>query len=109
MLAAWTAGRTREEAAAVIAAAGVPARPVRTMDEVVVCPHLEHRAFPASLEHPVVGRRALPGVPWAVDRWPRGPAGAAPVFGADTETALSEVAGLSEETITQLRASGVLT
>ena len=108
VLASWTAGRTRHEAAAVIAAAGVPARPVRTMDEVVACPHLDHRGFAPALVHPVVGRRALPGTPWTVDRWPNGAVGAAPVFGADTDAVLSEIAGLSDEAIAELRAGGLL-
>jgi benzylsuccinate CoA-transferase BbsF subunit len=105
---AWTSTRSREEAAAALAAAGVAATPVRTMDEVVASAHLRERGFFVTLDHAAAGTRAVAGPPWHPTRHPMRPVRPAPTHGQHTVEVLREVVGMDDGELAELTARGVV-
>jgi crotonobetainyl-CoA:carnitine CoA-transferase CaiB-like acyl-CoA transferase len=100
--------RTPREAMFALQSGNVFAGAVQNMLEVIEDPHLRARSFVQWVDHPVVGNRPVPGVPWTFDGL-RPPLGHAPVLGSDTDAALRGLIGLTEIDVSRLRESGVLT
>lgn len=100
-IAAWAAPQTAAAAAATLLQAGIPAAALARSADLVKNEHLTARAF-----WDPHGTGVLPGLPW---RTSFGRAtGTAPGLGADTDTVLSNVLGLSREQIAELRVAGAL-
>lgn len=57
----WARGRTREEALAACAEAGVPAGPILSIDEVMREPQLWAREAAVRMAHPALGEVVVPG------------------------------------------------
>ena len=91
VVAAWVAERDAREAADVLRAAGVPAARVARLDDVMADEHLAARRFFTELDHPVVGRRRLAGVPFHASRSPVGPRRPAPCLGEHTAQVRAEL------------------
>lgn len=98
---------TRNEAMEALQSEGIRAGAVLDLLEVIEDQHLRARGFVQMVDHPVVGPRPLPAVPWVYDG-SRPPLGAAPVLGSDTESVMQQVLGISSAEISRLRESGVL-
>ena len=97
----------RAEAMTLLQRVRIPSGAVHDILEVIADPHLAARRFAQQVDHPVVGIRPMPGVPWLFDgRRPY--LGAAPVLGSHTEVAMRDLLGLPAEEIARLRAAGVL-
>lgn len=105
---AVTSTLTTEEIIDRLDAAGVPCAPIATYDQVFTDDHLNQREYYWDADHPVVGPVRQLGSPMRLSRTPvrHGPAG--PVFGADTRTALDEIAGMTVEEIENLVAVGAV-
>jgi crotonobetainyl-CoA:carnitine CoA-transferase CaiB-like acyl-CoA transferase len=71
MVTAWTTAHTRAELEALTRQHGVPAAPVRTLEEVLEDPGMHERGMLRWVDHPEVGRVVLPSTPLRI-------AGAAP-------------------------------
>jgi crotonobetainyl-CoA:carnitine CoA-transferase CaiB-like acyl-CoA transferase len=99
VLAGWAWRRGAAEAESELRRAGVPASALKRSVDLVQDAHLRVRGFWD--EH---GRGVLPGLPWRAS-FGRA-AGPAPGLGADTDTVLRDVLGLSPDKIAELRASG---
>jgi crotonobetainyl-CoA:carnitine CoA-transferase CaiB-like acyl-CoA transferase len=94
-------GGNAVEAAAALTRAGVAAAALARLSDLVTDEHLRARAF-----WDAHGTGALPGLPW---RATFGRAtGSAPALGADTDTVLRDVLGLSARQIGHLRGTGAL-
>jgi benzylsuccinate CoA-transferase BbsF subunit len=100
-LTAWAAPQAASVAAATLINAGVPAAALARSGDLVKSPHLAAREFWD--KH---GAGVLPGLPWRASFGRV--TGRAPVLGADTDTVLATVLGLSPQRIGELRASGAL-
>ena len=107
-ISAWTAGRTREEAARALQATGVPAFPVYTTADVAADPGLAARDFWVELTHPEVGVRRHAGIPWRFAGTPLRVCRPAPTLGQHTDEVLGEVLELSAARIARLREEGAL-
>lgn len=100
-IAAWTAGRTLDEATAALVAAGVPAGPIDDAAALVGDPHLAARGMLAA--HPVAlgpgETRAVrfPGVVPKLSATPGGSAWPGPALGAHNEEVYRDLLGLSDE------------
>lgn len=102
--------RTTAEWVEVFAAAGVPAGPVYTMDQVFADPQIEHLAMTAGLDHPTLGHQDVLRHPVTMT----GPDGAGatvrlhtPDPGEHTDEVLAE-AGLTTDEIAALHAGGIV-
>jgi len=98
-IAAWTAPQSAAAAEAVLRAAGIPAAAVASSCDLVESPHLCARHF-----WDAHGAGVLPGLPWIASfgrqTWE------APGLGADVDSVLRDVLGLSADRIDALRAAG---
>ncbi len=106
VISGWCEGRSKEEVATLLTAAGVPAAAVVAGRDLLHNPQLRHRGLFELEDHPVTGRHELPGMPFRysdVDAWMTRPS---PTLGQHNEEVLSEVA--SPEELTDLRRDGVI-
>jgi crotonobetainyl-CoA:carnitine CoA-transferase CaiB-like acyl-CoA transferase len=107
-LEAWTCGQPARQVEQRLQAVGVPAAAVRSAAEAWSDPHLRARHFYVSLDHPVLGRHELPGLPIALSDTPGRITRPAPLLGQDTRDVLTALLGLSDDEVDHLAAEGVL-
>ena len=104
----WCADQpSRAAALAALDAAGVPAAPVQTVDEVVADPQIAARGMILEQEHPKLGRLRLPDLPFrfsAIDRPVPAPA---PGLGQDN-AAIAQELGFGEDEIAEMLETGAL-
>jgi benzylsuccinate CoA-transferase BbsF subunit len=97
----WAATQPAGPAARLLLRAGVPAAALARYGDLVESPHLANRKFWD--RH---GDGVLPGLPWRASFGRM--TGPAPELGADSDRVLSDVLGLTQQRIGELRASGAL-
>lgn len=107
-VAAWTAGMEQQAIVERLNAAGIPASPVATLDQVAKSPQVQARQVFSP--HPVPGThpRPLSGGLWIRDGHRPGVRFAAPALGEHNEQVLREVAGFNSEEIEELVVAGVV-
>lgn len=103
----WAAGQDAAKAADALRTAGVPAEQVLHVDEVYRCEPLLARGHFTTHDHPEIGPRTLPGVPWVTSLSDMTPAAASPALGQHTREVLAGVLGLDDAEIDELVRSGV--
>jgi crotonobetainyl-CoA:carnitine CoA-transferase CaiB-like acyl-CoA transferase len=110
-LAEWCAPLDADDATAVLVAHGVPAAAPRDPRLVLPNPQLQHRRFHEEVDHPVVGRKLLPTMPFrfaSLDEtgtpWIRSPA---PLLGEHNTEILSAL-GVDATELAELERTGVI-
>jgi crotonobetainyl-CoA:carnitine CoA-transferase CaiB-like acyl-CoA transferase len=87
--------------------AGVPCGPINTAAELMDLDQLRLRGMYLEYDDPEIGRVRMPGAPWrgpgVMEGWTPPPR-----LGAHTDEVLSEVLGLSEQRLQELRKAGVI-
>jgi benzylsuccinate CoA-transferase BbsF subunit len=106
-LAEWTRGRSAEDAAATLQAAGVSAMPVQNPDDLRADPHLAARGSLVTVEHPEIGPERHVANPIRFGRTPKAPERPSPCLGEHTEAVLRRVLGLSAAEVAALVEEGV--
>ncbi|MFB4303888.1 CaiB/BaiF CoA transferase family protein [Actinomadura sp. NTSP31] len=108
-LAAHCAGRDAAELAELLLGRGVPAARVVPPVDVLDNPQFTRRGFAETVQHPVLGARTMPGMPFrSASRSGPWLARPAPTLGQHNDQVLRQVAGLTAEQITTLRDIGVI-
>ncbi len=97
----WARPRQAQASADELMCAGIAAAALATSRDLAESPHLRARGF-----WDADGTGVLPGLPWRASFGRT--VGPAPGLGADTETVLAELLGLSPAEIAALRAAGAL-
>jgi formyl-CoA transferase len=106
----WAADKTRGEACAALAAAGLAAGPVLRDAEIVADPHIEARdmavAMPRTdgVHQPVL----IPGNPVRMSKVAMGPETRVPWLGEHTDEVLAAELGLDDAARADLRSRGVI-
>jgi crotonobetainyl-CoA:carnitine CoA-transferase CaiB-like acyl-CoA transferase len=100
-LAEWLGSQSATAAAARLVGEGVPAAALASSLDLVASDHLRTRGF-----WQANSAGLLPGLPWLASFGRR--SGDAPALGADTESVLAEILGLSSDEIAALNDSGAL-
>jgi crotonobetainyl-CoA:carnitine CoA-transferase CaiB-like acyl-CoA transferase len=108
LVGAWCARHTREEAAALLAAAKVPSAPVRDVREALNRAHLHERGALEWYEHPSLGRVALPQSPLRLHGAPRAHGARNPSLGEHNAEVYSELLGLGPEEVEALLRDGAI-
>lgn len=107
MIAEWTAKRTRAEICDRCDQHHVPAAPVRDVLEVLADPHLQARGF--LTQHLTdAGAVVLPNSPMRYEGSLLRPLTPAPSLGEHTDAVLSELCGLGDDELAELRREGVI-
>ena len=88
-------------------AAGVPAGPIYTLDEVYADPQVRARDMVVETQHPTAGRVRNIGIPVKLSETPGALRRPAPALGEHTDEVLREL-GVSDERTAALRASGAV-
>lgn len=108
MVEAWTRERSRDELAESLLAAGVPAAPVKGVEEVIYDPHLEARGMSVPMDHPAYGEIRVPGTPIRLSASAAPDVEPAPTKGRDTRSVLADRLGVSEEELDRLADDDVI-
>jgi benzylsuccinate CoA-transferase BbsF subunit len=106
-IAGWTSGRTADDAARQLQAAGVPAAPVRAPADLPGDVNLVARDFFRTLPHPEYGEIRITAPVWRFEGHRLG-VRTAPKFGEHNREVLAQVLGYSADTIDALERDGVL-
>lgn len=104
----WTEQFDHYEVMRRMQAAGVAAGAVLSTGEFVQDEHIKARGFMESFDHPVVGEKLYPGVPFKMSETPGYIHRPAPCLGQDTEHVLKNILGMSDAEIKQLDEEGIL-
>jgi crotonobetainyl-CoA:carnitine CoA-transferase CaiB-like acyl-CoA transferase len=105
---AWTATRTREEAADVLQAAGIEAVPVHDFGDVHDDPQVRHREHFVPLSHPYMGDGLYERTGTRVGDTPHGYDRSGPTLGQDNDWVLGELLGLAPDEQKRLEVDGAL-
>jgi crotonobetainyl-CoA:carnitine CoA-transferase CaiB-like acyl-CoA transferase len=105
---AWTmAQNSVQHCCAQLDAAGVPAAPVQTIDQVLSDPQTLARGMVVELDHPTAGKIKLPNLPFRFSDCDTTPCGPAPLLGQHNALIASSL-GYSTAQVEQLQRDGVL-
>jgi crotonobetainyl-CoA:carnitine CoA-transferase CaiB-like acyl-CoA transferase len=104
---AWTLVRSVQDCCAALDAAGVPAAPVQTIDQVLSDPQTLARGMVVEQDHPLLGKIKLPNLPFRFSDCDTSPSGPAPLLGQHNRDIAASV-GYSEAEIDTFVAEGVL-
>ena len=107
-IAAWTSTQSRDSVLACLRDAKVPAAAVRSVGEMVEDRHLHERGALQYVDHPELGRIAVPNSPLRFRGSPVPKLEPSPRLGADNHEVYWKWLGLSAERIAELEAQGVL-
>jgi crotonobetainyl-CoA:carnitine CoA-transferase CaiB-like acyl-CoA transferase len=107
-IAAWSAGRDKQEAMRALQAAGVRAAAVMTNRDIVEDQHIAARGFMVEWDQADVGRRRFPGFPIHFSDPEEIPMRGAPPLGADNRYVLVDVLGYPEARLASLAETGVI-
>jgi benzylsuccinate CoA-transferase BbsF subunit len=105
---AWTATHTPREVMETLQAAGVPSGSARQMDQIMDDPQLRARGFFQTLEHAVVDRVEVGGIPARLSATPGAVERPAPLLGEHTHDVLRDWLGLIDDDIAGLEAAKAL-
>jgi crotonobetainyl-CoA:carnitine CoA-transferase CaiB-like acyl-CoA transferase len=104
----WTRPRKRDELTRALRREAVPAGPVRDLLEVMHDPGLHERGMLEWIEHPEVGRMAVPRSPMRFEGEPLPELRPSPRLGEHAEEVLVEWLGMSGEEVDALERASVL-
>jgi CoA:oxalate CoA-transferase len=99
--------KTTEEWVSIFDAAGVPAGPFRSIDELRSEPQVIENDLVVDLEHPLVGHLQMVGAPLKFSETPSRVRGPSPTLGQHNDEILSEL-GYGQDAIDALRSAGVI-
>jgi crotonobetainyl-CoA:carnitine CoA-transferase CaiB-like acyl-CoA transferase len=104
---AWARGRSQDEAAHALQAAGVPAAPVLKIPRLMENEHLRVRGFWESVSHADAGTWDMEGPVWRMSRTPAHVRVPPPMYGEHNTWVLRDLLGLTDAEIAELEAAGV--
>jgi len=103
----WMSSKTKDEAVELLMAAGVPAGPVQTADEICTCPQVSARGMLVEVDDPDLGPVKLARTPVRLSRAAEVEGRAAPRLGEHTDEVLGRF-GYTRVQIEELRKEGVV-
>ena len=104
----WTQGRDAYEITHLLQDAGVAAGPVLRGPDLLADPHYKERGTFVNVDHPQVGPKQYPGIPWKMSatpglvRWP------SPTLGQHNAEVYGELLGLTGPELDDLNRTGII-
>lgn len=107
MMESWTSTKTMKEVEDLLVEAGLPVGSVMTVGEATEHPHIKAREMIVEVEHPIIGKMRIQGVPIKFSTNPGSVRTPAPLLGQHTEQVLADL-GYSAEDVEAMRNEGVI-
>ncbi len=104
----WTASQDTFQLTAMLQEVGVPSSPVLRGPDLLQDPHYEYRGTFVAVDHPQVGLRKYPGIPWKMSATPGRIKWASPTLGQHNGQIYGELLGMTTEEISGLEETGVI-
>jgi crotonobetainyl-CoA:carnitine CoA-transferase CaiB-like acyl-CoA transferase len=82
--------------------------PILNIQQVVDDPHLNERGYFVEVEHPVIGKAKIPGIPFKLSETPGEVKSPSPLVGEHNEFILGKYLGINRAEIHQLKEEGVI-
>jgi len=82
--------------------------PILNIQQVVEDPHLNERGYFVEVEHPVIGKAKIPGIPFKLSETPGEVKSPSPLVGEHNEFILGKYLGINRAEIQQLKVEGVI-
>jgi len=108
LIESWTKTATKHEVAKRLLAAAVPCAPVRNLVEVMNDDNMHARGSMQSIDHPQLGRVALPHSPLVFEGTPRLPLQPSRPLGSSNDEIFGEWLGHSEQELSAWKRGGVI-
>ena len=108
VIAEWTRGRDAFELTERLQRAGVPAGPVLRGPDLLSDRHYAERGTFVTVDHPQVGPRQYPGLPWKMSKTPGEVRSPAPTLGQHNRQIYGGLLGMRVDQIEALEARGVI-
>jgi len=108
LIESWTKTATKHEVAKRLLAAAVPCAPVRNLVEVMDDDNMHARGSLQSIDHPQLGRVALPHSPLVFEGTPRLPLQPSRPLGSSNDEIFGEWLGHSEQELSAWKREGVI-
>lgn len=103
-----TAHYTVKEVSEMLDRQRVANSPILNIQQVVDDPHLHARGYFVEVEHPIIGRAKIPGIPFKLSKTPGTVSRPSPLVGEHNELLLQKYLGMSPEEVKRLKEEGVL-
>ena len=104
----WAANYTVKEVGEILDRERVANSPILNIQQVVDDPHLNERGFFVKVDHPVIGKAKIPGIPFKMSETPGEVERPSPLVGEHNELVLGKYLGITKSEINQLKAEGAL-
>jgi benzylsuccinate CoA-transferase BbsF subunit len=104
----WTRKHHQYEVMEMLQKAGVAAGVSLNVKDLVNDPQLKARRFFVEMEHPVLGKMTLPGLPWRPEGRQKGNYSSPPLLGEHNDYIFGELLGLTNEEIARLKEEKVI-
>ena len=104
----WTANYTVKEAGEILDRERVANSPILNIQQVVDDPHLNARGYFVEVEHPIIGKAKIPGVPFKLSETPGEVERPSPLVGEHNGLILGKYLGISSAEVKQLKEEGAL-
>ncbi|MFH1382227.1 MAG: CoA transferase [Chloroflexota bacterium] len=104
----WLMQHTKEEIFQLCQSNGVPAAPIRTVEDVANDEHLKERGYFVEIDHPAAGKLKYPGAGYQLSKTPFLIQRAAPRLGEHNEEIYCEKLGYSKADLDALRKEGTI-
>ena len=108
LIAGWTRGQDAFALAARLQAAGVPAGPVLRGPDLLDNPHYRARQTFVTVDHPQVGPKQYPGLPWKMSATPGALRWPSPALGQHNRQIYGGLLGLTAAEVDGLEAAGII-
>ncbi|MDH4264628.1 MAG: CoA transferase, partial [Deltaproteobacteria bacterium] len=82
--------------------------PILNIKEVVEDPHLNARGYFLEIEHPIIGKAKIPGIPFKLSATPGKVERPSPLVGEHNEFILGKYLGINRAEVRKLAAEGVI-
>ena len=104
----WTSQRTVKEVGEIMDRERVANSPILNIQQVADDPHLNARGYFVEVEHPIIGKAKIPGIPFQLSETPGEVERPSPLVGEHNELILGKYLGISWEEVKKLKEEGVI-
>ena len=82
--------------------------PIFNIEQVIEDPHLKDRGYFVNIDHPVIGKAKIPGIPFKMSETPGSVERPSPLVGEHNELILGKYLGMNREEIEKLKGEGAI-